>query len=271
MRYIQVLSIAGSDSSAGAGVQADMKTISALGCYASCVVTSITAQNTIGVYEIENVSAPLVLSQLRCVLEDLQPKVIKIGMVNNSQTIKAIIEGLSNYPYKHLIIDPIIFSTSGKRLLESDAVAVFCNELLPLATLITPNIPETEVLSGMKITQEEDIKRAAERIQSLYHTALLIKGGHWEGETKKDWLFDQHGRLDIFEFPTIYSPNTHGTGCTLSAAISAFLAKGLPLQKAVNEAKIYLSNAIKAGQQVDIGKGNGPLNHFYNPQKLIVR
>lgn len=273
MFYIPVMTIAGSDSGGGAGIQADMKTFSALGCFATSVITAVTAQNTLGVSAIEQLSPEIISSQIRAVMDDIQPRYIKIGMVGDSTSIDVVATTLSGYALDGLVLDPVMVATSGDRLMREDAVSILKERLIPLSTLLTPNIPEAEVLSGQKITHPEDMPCVARRILEYGCKGVLIKGGHLEGVTKQDYLLykDADGNLRerLFSFNTINTPNTHGTGCTLSSAITAFLAHGYELEQAVMCGREYLHQALISGQDVMLGRGHGPVNHFFNPQKLV--
>jgi hydroxymethylpyrimidine/phosphomethylpyrimidine kinase len=267
------MTIAGSDSGGGAGIQADMKTFSALGCFATSVITAVTAQNTLGVSAIEQLSPEIISSQIRAVMDDIQPRYIKIGMVGDSTSIDVVATTLSGYALDGLVLDPVMVATSGDRLMREDAVSILKERLIPLSTLLTPNIPEAEVLSGQKIIHPEDMPCVALRILEYGCKGVLIKGGHLEGVTKQDYLLykDADGNLRerLFSFDTINTPNTHGTGCTLSSAITAFLAHGYELEQAVMCGREYLHQALISGQDVTLGRGHGPVNHFFNPQKLV--
>ncbi len=265
-KYIPVLTIAGSDSCGGAGIQADIKTISALGCYAASAITSITVQNTLGVTAVQAVRPDIVSGQIHAVINDIQPRAIKIGMVNDAPTIHAIADTLGGYAVKHLVVDPVMVATSGARLMQDDALDVFCAKLLPMATLLTPNIPEAEVIAGMKITDSGDIDEAAKRIMERGCRAVLIKGGHLPGR-KVDRLYTADG-VSEYACDDVPTRNTHGTGCTLSSAIASLLALGSPLHDAVAQAKEYVTKALTAGADVEIGGGHGPVNHFFDPKKL---
>ena len=265
--YVATLTIAGSDSSGGAGVQAGIKTMSALGCYAASAITAITVQNTIGVTAVHAVPPEIVAGQIRAVMDDIRPCAVKVGMVNDAATIHAIAKALGDYKVEHLVVDPVMVATSGSRLMQDDAVEVFCHELLPLATLLTPNVPEAEVLSGVKITDKATMDDAARRVMELGCKNLLIKGGHLEGQ-KVDRLYGELKREYVAQ--NVATCNTHGTGCTLSSAIAAFLAQGLPLDEAIAKAKAWLTEALKAGAGVEIGQGHGPVNHFFNPKSLVI-
>ena len=266
-RYFTTLTIAGSDSSGGAGIQADIKTMSALGCYAASAITAITVQNTTGVSAVHAVPPEIVAGQIDAVMDDIRPLAVKVGMVNDTTTIHAIADTLRRHELKHLVVDPVMVATSGSRLMEDDAVATFCSELLPLATLLTPNIPEAEVLSGIKITDKTTMDEAGRKILTLGCRAVLIKGGHFDG-TKTDRLYGDVEREYVPD--NVATRNTHGTGCTLSSAITALLALGLPVEEAIGKAKQWLTEALRYGADVEIGKGHGPVNHFYNPQKMKI-
>lgn len=268
--YYCALTIAGSDSCGGAGMQADIKTLSALGVYAASVVTAVTVQNTTGVFDVEALRPDIVGGQIRAVMDDIRPTAVKIGMVNDRATIQAIAQTLSAYDLPHLVIDPVMVSTSGSRLMQADALECFCQLLLPMATLLTPNVPEAEILSDSRIRTTHDMDRAAARIASLGCRNLLIKGGHLEGAEKSDRLYTDGHLVAEYKASNVPTRNTHGTGCTLSSAITAGLAQGLPLTEAVSQAKSYLHQALEAGKDIHIGEGYGPVNHFFNPQPLII-
>lgn len=265
--YITTLTIAGSDSCGGAGVQADVKTMSALGCYAATAITAITVQNTLGVTAVHAVPPEIVAGQIRVVMDDIKPRAVKVGMVNDTATIIAIADALKDYDVEHIVVDPLMVATSGSRLMQDDAVEVFCKQLLPLATLLTPNIPETEVLSGITVSDKESMDSAALRILQLGCSNLLVKGGHLEGK-KIDRLYGEEEREYVGE--NVVTRNTHGTGCTLSSAITSFLAQGLPVDEAIGAAKEWLTKALRAGADVEIGKGHGPVNHFFDPIKMKI-
>lgn len=253
----KVLTIAGSDCSGGAGIQADLKTMMAHGVYGMSVITALTAQNTTGVYGVENVSEELVHNQMACVFNDIFPDAIKIGMVSSIDIIKTVAQGLVVYKAKQIVIDPVMISTSGHALMSEDAIETLKQELLPLAMLITPNLPEAEKLWGEKIHSKADMLKAGRAISEQLKTNVLVKGGHLV-DTADDLLVTATG-YTWFESSRIDNPNNHGTGCTLSSAISCNLAMGMPLEKAVKCAKDYITLALKA--QLNLGKGRGPLNH----------
>ena len=254
------LSIAGSDSSGGAGIQADLKAITMNGVYAMTAVTALTAQNTTGVTAILEATPQFLRQQLQAVFSDIPPDSVKIGMVSSAALIETIAQCLEEYRPRNVVVDPVMVATSGARLLNEDAVATLREKLLPLADLITPNIPEAEVLSGQTISDEEGMLQAARIIGETYHCAVLCKGGHRVSDAN-DLLY-QNGAFRWFRGRRIDNPNTHGTGCTLSSAIAANLAKGFPLADAVQRAKDYLSGAL--ADMLDLGKGAGPMNHAFN-------
>ena len=269
-RYIATVTIAGSDSCGGAGIQADIKTMSALGCYAASVITAVTVQNTMGVSAVHAVPPEIVAGQIRAVMDDIRPQAVKVGMVNDINTIKTIADTLAEYDIEHLVVDPVMVATSGARLMQDDAVGVFTERLMPLATLLTPNVPEAEVLSGISINDKSSMDNAARILQDKGCQSLLIKGGHIEGR-KIDRLYTSMGREREYEAANVATRNTHGTGCTLSSAITSYLAMGYAIGEAIAAAKEWLTGALIAGANVEIGSGHGPVNHFYNPQKTIIK
>lgn len=266
------MSIAGSDSSGGAGIQADIKTFSSLGVYGATAITAITAQNTLGVHSQLAIDPQMVYNQIVVVLDDLHPRYVKIGMLANVGIVNAVAEALGRYDLS-VILDPVIVSSSGHRLLSEEAQEAIKQRLLPLTMLITPNIPEAEALCGMRLSTLESKELAARHLIDLGAGSVLIKGGHEVGDVKSDILFfmSPNGmETTIFSSETIKTKNIHGTGCTLSSAIAAFMAKGLSMHDAVAEAKRYVGEAICAGADVEIGHGIGPVNHGFNPQKMII-
>lgn len=254
-----VLTIAGSDSSGGAGIQADIKTITAHKLYAMSAITALTAQNTTGVYGIMEVTPEFLAKQLECIFSDIYPDAVKIGMVSSSSLIETIASKLIKENAKNIVVDPVMVSTSGSKLLAEDAAITLIEKLIPIATIITPNIPEAEVLSGMKITKVEDMLKAAEKIARKYNGAILIKGGHSLNDAN-DLLY-QEGKVEWFYGERIDNPNTHGTGCTLSSAIASNLAMGHSLSESVSNAKKYISGALKSN--LNLGKGSGPIDHTF--------
>lgn len=253
------LTIAGSDSSGGAGIQADLKTMTVNGVYAMSVITALTAQNTLGVSGILDMSPEFIISQMDAVFTDIYPDAIKIGMVSSPEIVEAISKSLKKYEAKNIVLDPVMVATSGAVLLKEEAMDSLINRLIPLADVITPNIPEGEILAGMKIENEDDMEKAAEIIGEKYNCAVLLKGGHKVNDAN-DLLY-RKGDFKWFLSERIDNNNTHGTGCTLSSAIAANLAKGEDLNQAIKNAKEYLTGALRAG--LNLGKGSGPLMHNY--------
>ena len=270
--YPTVLSIAGSDSGGGAGIQADLKTFSSLGVYGATAITAITAQNTQGVHSQFALPPQMVYDQIIAVMEDIHPSVIKIGMLSNLQVATAVADALERYSIP-IILDPVMVSSSGHRLLSVEAQEVLKERLLPMAQLVTPNIPEMEALSDMPLLTISDKYNAAKHLLSLGVQSVLLKGGHEEGEVKVDILYQKSPQGIVncsFSSDTLNTRNIHGTGCTLSSAIAAYMARGLALKEAVSSAKIYITEAIKAGSDISVGKGYGPVNHLFNPLKMMV-
>lgn len=253
------LSIAGSDSCGGAGIQADIKTMTMNGVYAMSALTALTAQNTTGVRGILESSPEFLLQQIDAVFEDIYPDAVKIGMVSSTKLIEVIAERLRHYKARNVVVDPVMVATSGSALMKTDAVKTLMKEILPIATVVTPNIPEAEILSGMPINDEKDMESAAELIGSAYNTAVLLKGGHNVNDAN-DLLYAD-GSHHWFFGRRIDNPNTHGTGCTLSSAIAANLAKGFDLIESVRRSKEYISGALSA--MLDLGSGAGPMNHAF--------
>ena len=261
------LSIAGSDSSGGAGIQADMKTMSAHGIYAMTAITALTAQNTTGVISIQEATPDFLADQLDAVFTDIFPDAVKIGMMANAALIRVIAQKLKQYHARHIVVDPVMVATSGSKLMQEDALDTLTHELLPLAELVTPNIPEAEVLSGMRITSAEDMAAAAKHMEQSFSCAVLLKGGH-DLNNAND-LLCRNGEIQWFHGRRINNPNTHGTGCTLSSAIASNLACGMELDEAVRRAKEYISGALAA--MLDLGKGSGPMNHLFDLKSEYIR
>lgn len=255
-----VLTIAGSDSIGGAGIQADIKTISANGCYAMSVITSVTAQNTLGVNGIFNIPAEFVRKQLEAVFEDIRPDAVKIGMLSDTEIINTVADTLEEKHAENIVADTVMVSTSGHRLIGEDAVSALKDRIIPISKIVTPNIPEAETLTGLKILSEEDMKSAAETVIKLGCGSVIIKGGHLKSSAD-DILYDGI-EFKTFRNEKINNPNTHGTGCTLSSAIASSLALGSSIAESVERAKKYVTGAIADG--LDLGHGRGPLNHFYS-------
>ena len=261
------LTIAGSDSSGGAGIQADIKTMTANGVYAMSAVTALTAQNTTGVYGILESTPEFLASQLDCIFTDIFPDAVKTGMVSSTGLIEVIADKLKQYKAKNIVVDPVMVATSGSRLISQEAVDALKELLLPLATVLTPNIPEAEVLSGLTISGPADMEKAAQAIVEAYGCAVLCKGGH-DLNDANDLLW-RDGTCKWFHGRRIHNPNTHGTGCTLSSAIASNLAKGYDLDTAVERAKAYLSGALAA--MLDLGAGQGPMDHLFDLKGEYVR
>ena len=261
---VTALTIAGSDSSGGAGIQADIKTMTVHGVYAMSAITALTAQNTTGVSGIYEVSPEFLAKQLDSIFTDIPPHAVKVGMVSSAELVRVIAQKLREYGAKKIVVDPVMVSTSGSRLISEDAVETLGRELFPIADLLTPNIPEAEVLTGMSIRTPEEMEQAARRIGERFDCAVLCKGGH-QVNSANDFLWQKSGSC-WFYGERIQNPNTHGTGCTLSSAIASNLAKGLTLEEAVKRAKQYLSGALSA--MLDLGKGSGPLDHMYAIHKI---
>ncbi|MFV0440020.1 MAG: bifunctional hydroxymethylpyrimidine kinase/phosphomethylpyrimidine kinase [Lachnospirales bacterium] len=259
-----VLTIAGSDSSGGAGIQADLKTITAHNIYGTSVITALTAQNTLGVTGIMEVAPDFVAKQLDCVFTDIFPNSVKIGMVSNTEIIEVICDKLIEYKVQNIVVDPVMVSTSGSKLISDEALEVLVNKLLPLGLIITPNIPEAEILSNISIKNQDDMIKAAEIISKNLSCGILIKGGHLVNEAT-DLLFEK-GKISWFTSPRIETTNTHGTGCTLSSAIACNLAKGLSIYDSIEASKNYLTSALAYG--LDLGQGSGPVNHMFILDKL---
>ena len=260
------LSIAGSDSSGGAGIQADIKTMTMNGVYAMSAITALTAQNTTGVREIQESTPEFLRQQIDAVFEDIFPDAVKIGMVSSCELIRVIADRLKYYGARNIVVDPVMVATSGSALMKTDAVQTLINELLPLAVLVTPNIPEAQVLSGQTIENKEDMLTVAKQISERYACAVLLKGGHLVNDAN-DLLY-ANGEFQWFEGKRIDNPNTHGTGCTLSSAIASNLAKGFELLESVKRAKDYISGALSA--MLDLGQGSGPMNHAFDLTSYFV-
>ena len=259
------LTIAGSDSCGGAGIQADIKTMTMNGVYAMSAITALTAQNTTGVFGIQDVSPDFLEKQIEAVVTDIRPDAVKTGMVSSADLIRVIAAQIKKHGLQNVVVDPVMVATSGARLISDDAVAVLEKELFPLATVITPNIPEAEIISGKKISDKNDMEKAARLIFDTYGCAVLLKGGHSISDADDFLYAGGKDGTDVggewFTGKRIDNPNTHGTGCTLSSAIAANLACGRSLEESVNRAKSYISSALAA--LLDLGKGSGPLMHNY--------
>lgn len=263
-RYPRVLTVAGSDSGGGAGIQADIKAISATGSYAASAITAVTVQNTLGVIDVMGVPPATVAAQIRCVLDDIGADAVKIGMLHSHEVVKAVAGAIGPYGVESVVLDPVMVSTSGHRLIEDDALGELVGSLFPISRVITPNIPEAEILSGLKIRDKSDLYEAAGRISIPGKLSVLMKGGHLDSEFLTDVFYnaesDSFVELSCAKVDTV---NTHGTGCTLSSALASYLAQGYLLDDAVRAAREYVLQAILSGAQYAIGHGHGPVDHFW--------
>lgn len=262
--YHRVLTIAGSDSGGGAGIQADLKTIAANGCYGLSVITALTAQNTLGVYGIHPVPLDFVTAQMDAVLSDIGADAVKIGMLFSPELIRTVAQGLVRHGVRTIVLDPVMIAQSGDRLLQDEAIDALKTELIPLATIITPNTPEASALLGREIATAEAVSEAARELMTLGCANVLIKGGHLESGDSDDCLYlDAEDRAVILRGKRIPTRNNHGTGCTLSSAIASGLAKGQTVETAVRQAKDYITQAIEGGAEYTLGQGHGPVHHFF--------
>ena len=268
-KYPSVLSIAGFDGSGGAGIQADLKTISALGCYATTVLTALPVQNTQGVQSIFSIPTDVVKEQLDSIFDDIIPSAIKIGMVHTPQLVTTIAEKLKKLQNIPVVFDPVMVATSGHKLIENPTIKKLVDDLFPLASIITPNMDEAAILAEMNVENLKDMREAGQKIMELGCTSVLLKGGHLKTNVLTSLYFDTSGNIHEFEFEKFETQNMHGSGCTLSSAIASYIAQGKSLLEAVTLGQDYVHQAIFHSKDVKIGKGNGPLNHFFNPQKLI--
>jgi hydroxymethylpyrimidine/phosphomethylpyrimidine kinase len=269
-KYPTVLSIAGSDSGGGAGIQADLKTFSALGCFGTSAITAVTVQNTLGVTGIHSIPPEIVMGQIKAVMEDIKPSAVKIGMVHSTELAIAIRDTLKAYPDIPIVFDPVMVATSGDKLIRDDTVSVLKTVLFPLMTLITPNLDEAEILAGQRVRNVSEMQMVAEALLQTGCSAVLLKGGHLKGRKVYDVYISRQGENQVFESDYIESENVHGTGCTLSSAIAAYLALNNNLPEAIAKARSYVYQAILHGKDVKTGHGHGPLNHFFNPKKLFL-
>lgn len=264
MQYKRVLTIAGSDSGGGAGIQADLKTIAANGCYGMSAITAITVQNTVGVTDVHPIPEVIIGGQIESVLSDIGADAIKIGMLHSSAVIRTIIGSLEKFDVRNIVLDPVMVSTSGHKLIQDEAIETLKNELIPLARVITPNIPEAEILLGQKINRQEDLKTCIKQLSCNGKVSVLLKAGHLTEDTLTDVFYNaETDELLELSSQRAYTRNTHGTGCTFSSALASQLAQGLNLNDAVCKAKEYINAAIVAGTDYEIGHGHGPVHHFY--------
>ena len=264
MKYNTVLTIAGSDSGGGAGIQADIKAISAMGCFASSAITAITAQNTLGVDAVHPVPLDILAAQIDAVLSDIGTDAIKIGMLHSAEVVSLVANKIEQYGITNVVLDPVMVSTSGHRLIEIEAIEVLKQRLIPLARVITPNLPEAEILSGCTITAQQEFPQIATLLSHNNSTSVLLKAGHLNGDTLTDYFYNaEDGSMTLLPSKRVDTRNTHGTGCTLSSALAAALARGESLTEAAISAKRYIEQAIITGAKYDIGHGHGPVNHFF--------
>ncbi len=264
-KYRRVLAIAGSDSGGGAGIQADIKTISAMGCYAASAVTAITVQNTLGVQAVYPVPLDILEGQIDAVLSDIGADAIKIGMLHSAEVVNLVADLLEKYEIRNVVLDPVMVSTSGHRLIEEEAVEVINTRLMPLARVITPNVPEAEILAGCPISCGDVFDDIARRLSGSAGVSVLLKAGHLSGETLVDYFYNaEDGTMTQLPSKRVQTRNTHGTGCTLSSAFAAALAKGEDLTAAAVSAKKYIEQAIISGAEYEIGSGYGPVDHFWS-------
>ncbi len=262
--YFKVLTIAGSDSGGGAGIQADLKTFAALGCYGMSVITALTAQNTRGVTAIHALPPSFAVEQMTAVFTDIGADAVKIGMLYSAELIEAVAEALNKHRARHIVLDPVMVAQSGDKLLQDDAIQAIKGHLMPVADVVTPNLPEAEVLLGQKIESFEDMQRAARSLARFGSRSVLIKGGHLAESKSTDLLYlTEEDRFVILQAARVDSRNNHGTGCTLSSAIAAYMARGSGIEDAVGKAKTFIQNAIRAGAKYRIGHGHGPVHHFF--------
>ena len=269
-RYNTVLTIAGSDSGGGAGIQTDIKTISAMGCYAASAITAITVQNTWGVQAVHPVPLDILRGQIDAVHSDIGADAVKIGMLHSSEVVNLVAEMIEKYQIRNIVLDPVMVSTSGHRLIEEDAVEVIKTRLMPLARVITPNVPEAEILAGCKIAGEDEFEAIARRLSDNGNVSVLMKAGHLSGDSLVDYFYNaEDDTITRLQSKRVQTKNTHGTGCTLSSAFAASLAKGENLTDAAILAKRYIEQAIILGAEIEIVKGHGPVNHGFDPVKML--
>jgi len=264
--YSRVLTIAGSDSGGGAGIQADIKAISATGSYAASAITAVTVQNTLGVEAVHPVPVDILKAQISCVLSDIGADAIKIGMLHSAEVVRAVVESLVEFKIRNVVLDPVMVSTSGHRLIEESAIEVLSEVLVPRARVITPNVPEAEILSGMKISSEADLPAVARALSRKAggRVSVLMKAGHLTEEKLVDYFYNaEEDRIIELVSSRVDTPNTHGTGCTMSSAFASYLAQGLSLDDAARSAKDYMVGAIISGAGYEIGHGHGPVDHFW--------
>lgn len=270
-KYYRVLTIAGSDSGGGAGIQADIKTISAMGCYAATAITAITVQNTLGVQTVHAVPLEILEGQIDAVLSDIGADAVKIGMLHSAEVVNLVADKLEQYQIKNVVLDPVMVSTSGHRLIEENAIEHIKSRLMPLARVVTPNLPEAEILAGCIIASEKEFDEIARNLSVNNRLSVLLKAGHLSGELLVDYFYNaEESSMTLLPSQRVMTQNTHGTGCTLSSAFAAALARGEDLTTAAKSAKKYIERAIIAGAEVEIGHGFGPVNHGFDSCKLLI-
>ena len=269
--YFRVLTIAGSDSGGGAGIQADIKTISAMGCYASSAITAVTVQNTLGVQAVHPIPLDILEGQIDAILSDIGADAIKIGMLHSTKVVNLVAEMIEKYEIRNVVLDPVMVSTSGHKLIEDDAIESIKNRLIPLSRVITPNIPEAEILSGCKISSYQDFEQIAKKLSFNKSVSVLLKAGHLDNDCLVDYFYNiEDDTITLLPSKRVKTRNTHGTGCTLSSAFASALAKGEDLTAASKSAKKYIEQAIVSGAEYEIGHGHGPVNHGFNPLKMLT-
>lgn len=263
-QYHRVLTIAGSDSGGGAGIQADIKAISAMGCFAASAITAVTVQNTVGVQAVHPIPLDILAGQIDAVLSDIGADAVKIGMLHSAAVVEVVASKIEQYGIRNVVLDPVMVSTSGHRLIEEEAIEALKTRLMPLARVITPNIPEAEILAGCTIASEDQFEAIAAQLSSRCQASVLLKAGHLTGDDLVDYFYNaEDGTATLLPSKRVYTKNTHGTGCTLSSAFAAALAKGERLTQAAVSAKNYIAQAIISGAEYEIGHGHGPVNHFF--------
>lgn len=269
--YFRVLTIAGSDSGGGAGIQADIKAISAMGCYASSAITAVTVQNTLGVQAVHPIPLDILEGQIDAILSDIGADAIKIGMLHSTKVVNLVAEMIEKYGIRNVVLDPVMVSTSGHKLIEDDAIESIKNRLIPLSRVITPNIPEAEILSGCKISSEQDFEQIAKKLSFNKSVSVLLKAGHLDKDCLVDYFYNiEDDTITLLPSKRVKTRNTHGTGCTLSSAFASALARGEDLTLAAKSAKKYIEQAIVSGAEYEIGHGHGPVNHGFNPLKMLT-
>lgn len=269
--YFRVLTIAGSDSGGGAGIQADIKTISAMGCYASSAITAVTVQNTLGVQAVHPIPLDILEGQIDAILSDIGADAIKIGMLHSTKVVNLVAEMIEKYGIRNVVLDPVMVSTSGHKLIEDDAIESIKNRLIPLSRVITPNIPEAEILSSCKISSDQDFEQIAKKLSFNKSVSVLLKAGHLDNDCLVDYFYNiEDDTITLLPSKRVKTRNTHGTGCSLSSAFASALARGEDLTLAAKSAKKYIEQAIVSGAEYEIGHGHGSVNHGFNPLKMLT-